>query len=342
MLELFKVGNMYNTSIDLSFVVINWNSGELLPLCIPKLLHQKGLSVEVILIDNNSVDNTKEIIENLPKNVKVILNDKNLGYSGAANQGIKCSRGKYVSIINPDVLLTETYGLEIIKVLEENIEIAAATGKLIKYDFKNKKSLNIIDTTGIEFTRDFKVFDRGQNCSSLEEYDHSTRIFGVSGAAPIYRKAALEDVKVDDEYFDEDFLAYKEDIDLSWRFRKFGWEVIFIPTAIAYHGRAIGRAKNDDIFSFYRHRKSQSQFIRRISLRNHYCLLVKNLSKSDTNFSIHLLIKQELKRLFYCLFFEIKTLYGLIEFLYLLPKMINKRKKIKNASQNRKSTVFFT
>lgn len=327
---------------DLSFVIINWNSGSLLPLCIPTLLEQKGINVEVILIDNNSKDNTKEIIENVPTEVNVIFNKENLGYSGAANQGIELSKGRYVSIINPDVLLSDTYGLDIIKVMEKETNVAAATGKLVKYDFNNKKSLKVIDTTGIELTNNFKIYDRGQNCPDLDKYDNSTRVFGVSGAAPIYRKSALEDVRIDNEYFDEDFLAYKEDIDLSWRFRKYGWEIIFVPQAFAYHGRAVGRNGNGGLMNYVKHRKSQSQFVRKLSLRNHYCLLVKNLSKNDFDYDVKLLIKQEIKRLLYCIIFELKTLSGLFEFFSMYPKMLQKRRVINKAIQERTNTSFIT
>ncbi|PED65891.1 glycosyltransferase family 2 protein [Priestia megaterium] len=330
-------------NIDLTFVVINWNNRELLQSCIPTLLNQKELSVEVILIDNNSSDNSRKVIDTLPNNIKIVYNKKNLGYSGAANQGIKMSRGKYVSIINPDIILSDTYAINIVKQFKKNPNLAAASGKLLKYNFKANKTINILDTTGISINSNFEMYDRGQNTSNIDFYDQDIHVFGVSGAAPIYFKEALEDIKIEKEYFDEDFLAYKEDIDLSWRFRLYGWDINYVPNAVGYHGRAVGSVvQKNNVSELIKHRKSQSKFVRKLSLRNHYLVLLKNMSKQEFKENFSFIYKQELKRLIFCTLFEISTLKGVLEVIKLLPKILKKRKKILLAIKNRKSTVFFS
>jgi GT2 family glycosyltransferase len=326
--------------IMISYVIVNWNNGDLLSRCIDSLLKQKNISKEIILIDNNSTDESHEIIQGFPSSVNVILNDKNLGYSGGANQGIDISNGKYISIINPDILLDENYGSIIVEYLENNEKVGAVTGKLIKYDFPNSYSLNVLDSTGIQVNNALNMIDRGQNDTDLAKYDDLNKVFGVSGAAPIYRKKALKDICIDNEYFDVDFLAYKEDIDLSWRLRNNGWEIIFLPHAIAHHGRAIGADKSN-LKNFIKNRKKQSQFIRKISLRNHYCLILKNLRFRDLKEVNIKFVLQEVKRILYSILFEPKTLLGLYDFIKLAPKMLNKRKKIKIKSKGRLSTVFF-
>ncbi|MCA0987056.1 glycosyltransferase family 2 protein [Guptibacillus algicola] len=327
--------------IHISFVIINWNSAHFLESCIPSLINQNGLNVEIILIDNNSTDNTKEIIKDLPKQVKIVLNNKNTGYSGAANQGINMSRGMYVSIINPDVILDENYSLNIINELESNPLLGGATGKLIKYDFNEMQSLSVIDTTGIEAHRNLNTYDRGQNSKELNKFDSKKNVFGISGAAPIYRKKTLNDVRIENEYFDEDFLAYKEDIDLSWRIRSYGWELVFVPEAIAHHGRAISGTGNNKIKDIIDNRKKQSDFIKLISLRNHYCMLVKNLDKSHIRKHGLLILTREFKRLIYYLLLEYKSLKGLVEAFRLLPKMLHKRRIINATKNERTSTVYF-
>jgi len=333
---------MINKNIDLTFVVINWNSGHLLEKCIPSLLEQKSVVTEVILIDNNSSDNTREIVKTLPSNINVILNEENMGYSAAANQGIELSKSKYVSIINPDVILTNTYCNKIIQELDKKNNVAAATGKLIKYDFKKNCSLNILDSTGIEVQKNLRMFDRGQNSPELDLYDHITNVFGVSGAAPIYRKSALEDVKIENEYFDVDFFAYKEDIDLSWRFRLYGWDCLFVPEAIGYHGRAISGTGNRNIIQFIKNRRKQSDFIKLLSIRNHYSMLVKNLMISDIKANLFSILFREFQHLVYSTFFEFKTLKGITVFLSQKKRMKEKRKMIIEKAKLRKSKVFFS
>ncbi|WP_339060911.1 glycosyltransferase family 2 protein [Tepidibacillus marianensis] len=331
---------MIRKNIDLTFVVINWNSGHLLKTCIPSLLRQKDIVSEVILIDNNSSDNTREIVKNLPSDVNVILNEENFGYSAAANQGIELSNGKYVSIINPDVILTDSYGNKIIQKLENEKNVAAATGKLIKYDFKNNRSLNVLDSTGIEVQRNLRMFDRGQNSNNLTQFDDFTTVFGVSGAAPIYRRNALEDVKINDEYFDVDFFAYKEDIDLSWRFNLFGWKAIFVPSAIGYHGRAISGAGNRNKIEFIKNRKNQSSFIKTLSLKNHYSMLVKNLTIRDIKHNLLPIVIREIQHLLYSILFEFKTLKGISDFISDYKKMRTKRRLIMEKAKFRNPNVF--
>ncbi|TYR78852.1 glycosyltransferase family 2 protein [Priestia megaterium] len=329
-------------NIDLTFIVINWNNGDLLESCIPTLLNQKNLSIEVILIDNNSSDNSQSVIEKLPKDLRIVYNQTNCGYSGAANQGIKMSKGKYVSIINPDIILSDTYAFNIVEKFKQNSKLAAATGKLLKYDFYKNEPIEVIDTTGINVNCKFEMYDRGQNKTQIDLYDKEINVFGVSGAAPVYLKEALEDIRLDEEYFDEDFLAYKEDIDLSWRLRLYGWEINYVPSALGFHGRAVGSAKvKNSLSELIKHRKSQSKFVRKLSLRNHYLVLAKNMSKQDLHKSFFPLIKQETKRIVFCSLFEFSTLLGIFEAMKLFPKIKKKRKSIIMATQHRKSTVFF-
>ncbi|GAE34987.1 glycosyltransferase family 2 protein [Halalkalibacter akibai] len=309
--------------VDLTFVVINWNSGWMLDRCLPTLLKQDGCKVEVIVIDNDSSDNSLEILEQFKQQVKIVANKENTGYSRAANQGITLSSSRYVSIINPDVMLSPNYGYHIVKKMDENNAIGAATGKLIKYDFKTNKSLDVIDSTGIEKDKGYNMFDRGQNSEDLNYYDSKQHVFGVSGAAPLYRKEALESVSRSNEFFDEDFFAYKEDIDLSWRLNIFNWKCVFVPEAEGYHGRGFGAPVNKGLKEKIKFRRNQSLFLRKLSLRNHYCLLIKNLKLSELNFHI---IKNEVSKFGYCLLFETKTLNALFELIPLLPKMLKKRK----------------
>ena len=85
--------------------------------------------------------------------------------------------------------------------------------------------------------RDRRVFDRGENERDEGQFDRDEEVFGVSGAALVARREALESVELDGQYLDESFHMYKEDVDLCWRLRLAGWECWYVAGAVAYHAR---------------------------------------------------------------------------------------------------------
>ena len=82
-------------------------------------------------------------------------------------------------------------------------------------------------------TPEQRHLDRGADQADVGQYERIEEVFGASGAAALYRRAMLEDVRVLGEYFDEDFFAYREDADLAWRARLLGWSCLYVPTALA-------------------------------------------------------------------------------------------------------------
>ena len=142
-------------------------------------------------------------------------------------------------------------------------EVGMVSGKLYKkFEYGTSK---ILDTTGIVMNYMFPS-DRGENNLDNGEYNKCEYIFGASGAAPLYRKEMLEDIKVGDEYFDEDFFIYVEDVDLSWRAQLYGWKCIYTPYAIAYHERGATRVADKQIKKSYY----------ALGYRNRYLAILKN------------------------------------------------------------------
>ncbi|WP_052953983.1 glycosyltransferase family 2 protein [Clostridium sp. C8] len=289
----------------ISLVIINYNNKEYLKRCLDSIYSQTHNNLEIIFIDNQSSDNSFEYIkeEYSSKNILLIKNDVNNGYAGAANQGIKLSKGKYVMILNPDIIMEDDFIEKMYGFIESDEGIGALSGKLLKYDFKNDKKLNYIDSTGIIMFKSTRCIDRGQNEEDLGQYDKTEQVFGVCGAAPLYRREVLEKVKVLDEYFDEDFFAYKEDIDLSWRINLAGFKNMYYHKAIAYHGRGLGGSRGG-IIKFIKNRKKQSEFLRGISLRNHIMMIWKNDVNGFERKYKYNIIKRRIAFTFYMIIFE--------------------------------------
>ena len=257
-----------------SIVIVNWNGEKYLHKCIKSLVEVDYDNMEIIIIDNGSSDNSVKIIEDNFKDEVKLVKNKNEGYAGGANKGIHISSGEYVLIANPDIIFTEDYISKLVEKLEESDENAAAIGKLLKYDFDKNEIINVIDSAGIRLNHKRQGMDIGQNDEDKGQYENDRRVFGVCGAAALFKRKALEEIKIKNDYFDSEFFAYKEDIDLCWRLNLYGFKCLYVHDAIAYHGRGMNSSKG--LINTIKNRRSQSEFLKGISFRNHYLMLIKN------------------------------------------------------------------
>jgi len=214
-----------------SVQIVTYNSEKDIKTCLDSVHSQSHQIQQVIIIDNKSTDKTLQIVGSF-NNIHIIKNDLNNGFSGGHNQGIQNSKSDYVLVLNPDVRLGKEYIKNIIHKMEQNTGIGMATGKLFR-DVDKK----ILDSTGIIMKKNRRAFDRGSGEIDKKQYDEDKKIFGVSGAAAIYRREMIEDLSYEEQFFDETFFAYKEDVDVSWRALLLGWESIYVSEAIAVHGR---------------------------------------------------------------------------------------------------------
>lgn len=314
----------------ISLVIINYNNKSYLKRCINSIFNQTYKNLEIIFIDNESKDGSYDFMkEEYPsEDILLIRNEVNNGYAGAANQGIKLSKGKYVMILNPDIIMEPDFIEKMHGFIESDESIGALSGKLLKYDFENDKKLNYIDSAGIIMFKSTRCIDRGQNEEDLGQYDKTEQVFGVCGAAPLYRRSSLEEVSIYGEYFDEDFFAYKEDVDLSWRLNLAGFKNMYYPKAIAYHGRGLGSSKRG-IINFIRHRKTQSEFLKGISSRNHLMMLYKNNIDGYYNQYKKYIIKRQGALLLYSIVFEVSIIKYIKEARQNKNKMYEKREKFK-------------
>jgi len=174
------------------------------------------------------------------------------------------SSGEYILPLNFDIILTSTFVEEMVKAIESFSDVGIVSGRL--YILKGNEKTNIIDSTGIVMQGMFPA-DRGQNEVDLGQYSKIEYIFGVSGAAPLFKRNVLEDIKLNEEYFDEDFYIYVEDVDLCWRAQLYGWKALYTPSAIAYHHRGATREKDSEMKRDYL----------LIGYRNRYWTIIKNV-----------------------------------------------------------------
>lgn len=345
----------------ISIIIIHYNTPDYLKGCFEAIFAQTYNNFEIIFIDNNSPD--KEGLEFVQKKYgnseKVIIvdNKDNIGYSGAANQGIRMAiegkaprqamqksegdwpapsdfvKADYVVITNPDIRYTPEYFEKVVNRMENGKKIAAITGKIYKYDFKNDKPTDVIDTVGLIAYKNRRIADDGQGMIDEGQFDQECEVFGVSGACPLYRAEALEDVKVLGEYLDDDFFMYKEDVDISWRFLLYGWRALYYPQAIAYHGRGTGIVRRFSTREVIKNRKGLSKFQKHYSFRNQLLMQSKNEMWGTFWKDFFPIMLRRLALPIYITFAEPYLWKAYKEYFSLLPKI---RKKHKVIMQNKR------
>ena len=308
-----------------SVQIVTYNSEKDIKGCLNSVFSQSYPVEKVTIIDNKSKDQTLQIIAPF-KNVQLIRNDINNGFAGAHNQGIQNSKSDYILVLNPDVRLHRDYIKHIIYKMEEDFEIGMATGKL----YRNINQL-ILDSTGIIIKKNRRAFDRGSGEIDEGQYDDSIELFGVSGAAAIYRREMTNDISYEGQFFDESFFAYKEDVDVSWRAQLLGWKSQYIPNAIAEHGRGWQEEKK---------RTEIPLIIRQRSYINRYFYLLKNDRISYVALHLPYIFTYEIASFTYAILKEPGLLIGWRIFASEFNSMFKKRKVIMKKRKSSNEQIF--
>ncbi len=252
-----------------SVTIVTYNSGRFIRRCLESTLSQKYPHLEVIVIDNGSTDGTIDILERFEDRCLIIYNDQNIGFAAGQNQAIHLSHGEWVLALNPDVLLFPDFIQSLVDAGQMDSKIGTVCGKLMamnsSFDLKTEP---LLDSTGIYFTPNLRHLDRGSLEPATGRFDTAEYVFGATGAAALYRRTMIDDVSINREFYDEDFFAYREDADVSWRAQLLGWKCLYTPYAKAYHVRTV-RPSN---------RSSISPLINMHSVKNRFLMRVKNIT----------------------------------------------------------------
>ena len=150
--------------------------------------------------------------------------------------------------LNPDVVLSPDFVSQLVAAGEAHRDAGSICGKLLRWDpAAEQHKTNIIDSTGIYFTRNMRHLDRGAEERDNGQYDRVQYVFGASGAAAMFRRDFIEAVSVEGQFFDEEFFAFREDGDLAWRAQVMGWKCLYTPAAVAWHVRRVTPERRADL-----------------------------------------------------------------------------------------------
>jgi len=208
-------------------VIPNWNGLDTIAACIDSLQKQ-SIKAHIIVVDNGSVDSSVKFIESNYPEIELIKHEYNKGFTGGVNAGFKRAielRANYVAAFNNDAVADKNWLKNLADYLDGSQKVGIAASKILSANG------DYIDSTGDYYTNWGLSYPRGRGESDINKYDELTDIFSASGGASLYRVSALQEIGL----FDDDFFAYYEDVDLSFRAQLAGWKIAFIPKSIVYH-----------------------------------------------------------------------------------------------------------
>lgn len=320
--------------------IVTWNSIRYIGDCLESLERQDFTDFSVVVVDNASSDGTINYIREHFPTVTVLQNFKNTGFAKANNQGIAWAKGEYVLVLNPDVIVEPDFLRRLISTADQHPAAGSICGKLYKLttqavDTEDESGLRsavkttYFDATGLEVYRSRRAVNRGEGQPDTGQYEKTEQVFGCSGACVLYRLAALHDTVINNEYFDTDFFAYKEDIDLAWRLRLYGWEAWYCPLAVAYHHRRFAVSSSRGLYRTRRMRSAISRQLRAASFKNHHLMLVKNEQLINIGMALPWLLAREIGLIGYSLIAEPFQWRSVVTFFQQLPSALRQRWIIK-------------
>lgn len=264
---------MINNSL-VSVVIINFNSDKFIWRSLEALDKQTYKNLEIFVVDNASTDGSSEKLQNINrKDFNYYKFETNVGSSVANNYGIKNSNGKFVLILNADVFLSEDYIEKSIIAFNKDTKIGTVTGKLL-----SESNHKIIDTTGIILFKEGVGHERGMDEEDNGQYDIEDYVVGACCAAAMYKREMLEDIRYEDEYYDEDYFAFVEDLDLSVCATLLGWKTLYTYKALAYHVRGGSTS-------------SMSDFVKYLNIRNSEIFFDKFFKNNKKIYIYHFILK---------------------------------------------------
>jgi hypothetical protein len=225
--------------VDVSVIIVNRNTGKKLYDCLKSVFEQSNnCTIEVIVVDNASSDNSQLMVKSEFPLVHLIENKQNIGFARANNIGIKNSTGRYLALINSDVVVFKDCIEKLILRMDENADVGIAGPKILNTDNSLQPSCrrfpslwnNFCQAVGLDIVFPRSSFFGGWSMKYWA-HDSTKSIDALSGCFWMVRRTALDDVGL----LDERFFMYGEDLDWCRRFHDAGWDVCFYPDAQAVH-----------------------------------------------------------------------------------------------------------
>ena len=208
-----------------SLIIPNWNGSVHLPVCLQSLRAQTERDFEVILVDNASIDDSMGLLARDFPEVRVIRLERNHGFSGACNVGLRAGQGGVLILLNNDTECAPDWLAEVLAAFERHPQAGSIASKMLLFDRRDT-----LHAAGDFFRLDGIPGNRGVWQPDTGQFAEGP-CFSANGGSAAYRRALLDDIGL----LDEDFYFSCEDVDLGWRAQLRGWPAIYAPRAVVYH-----------------------------------------------------------------------------------------------------------
>lgn len=255
--------------------IVTYNSAPDLAGCLETVIAQSHRPLELIIVDCASGDDSVDVAQSfpsgdVPKRVRPLAD--NLGFSGGMNAAFAATDAPLLLTLNADVRLDADYVSRLVaRVGPAEQRISTVTGRLLR--FREEGEPQLLDACGMHLNWRWRHLDRGSEKIDQGQLDRLEKVFGATGAATLWVRAALEDVALRDvdpqgEIFAEAFHSYREDAELAFRLQGRGWHALYEPAAVSVHRRAVGSGRRTRV----------APEINRSSLKNRYLLRIYHQS----------------------------------------------------------------
>ncbi len=227
--------------MSVSLVIVNWKTADDLLNCLASItrLDKNSNQFEIIVVDNNSGDDSVKKIRRQYKTIQIIENTQNLGFSKACNQGIRRASGKFVLLLNPDTLITSNAITILATQLELNKSVGAIGPKILNTDgtlqLACRRSFPTLASSFFKLGLLSRLFPKSKVFSSYNlthlDADRPAEIECLSGACMMFRRSLVEEVGE----LDESTFMHAEDIDYCWRIKEAGYKIMYQPESVIFH-----------------------------------------------------------------------------------------------------------
>jgi GT2 family glycosyltransferase len=224
----------------LTIIIVNWKTPRLLASSLRSIFADpEAEGFEIFVVDNNSNDDSVEILQSKFPTVRIIANNENVGFARACNQVIPNAQGKYVLLLNPDTRVVDGAITHLARYLDQNPACGAVGPKILNPDgslqLACRRSFPTPETAFYRLSFLSRLFPRNRvlaryNLTNTDP-DSESDVEVLSGSCMMVRKSAIDQIGL----LDEDIFMFGEDIDWCWRFKQASWSVRYFPEAVVYH-----------------------------------------------------------------------------------------------------------
>ncbi|MFA5070133.1 MAG: glycosyltransferase family 2 protein [Patescibacteria group bacterium] len=237
------------SKIELSVIIVSWNTGRLIENCLKSIYKTVShIDFEIIVIDNNSSDNTVQMIEKNFPNIILIKNNSNLGFASANNQGIARAKGDFLLLLNPDTILLSNSIPPSLEELKKDHKIAVLGAKILNPDLSLQPSCRRFPDLASQILILLKIHNLFPHLRPLKKYlmsdwphNEKREVDQVMGAYFLTKREIIEEAGV----LDEKYKLYFEEVDFCYRVKQMGYKVVFFPEAkiIHYQGESFKQVR---------------------------------------------------------------------------------------------------